>query len=685
MERRRSARVSAASNLAATPSTAKRSSSDKKFKFEPPTPPTPPKGNKSSKSSKSSISIDLKKPDSKDMPNNASSRPKRTAATKMKSEYNDSPNSSLTSGSPIMMRRGARVKDEEYDDDAPSETESESESEDDLVQSRPISRRGSSVNTSRRGSTIKKEAPAMAEAPAMSAFERRRLENLKANRDILNGLSAAASVISSKPAPKIHDRSTPRVKTPRSSTPIKKETPKPTRMSSRLRGVEANSEVEKRKFEEEEQLRRDEERAKRMRISGDLALSDIKVEGKAWNKGDNFLTEVMRGAVPYERTFSAHDTLSQTSDKDVAKLAKEMSNLQLYETWSPADIKITPERIYSMGFHPTVSKPLIFAADKVGNLGIFDASQEAEEYEDGSVESPAISVFKIHTKTIPSLLFPADAKSVYTASYDSSIRKLDLAKQMTVEIWAPEGSGGGDDGITAIEQPTDDSNIIYFSRLDGGFGRVDMRDPDSTSVWYLQDKKIGGFSLNPALPHLMATASLDRTLKIWDLRKVIAGYKDEKKGGVDTEDVYPMLLGEHTSRLSVSHASWSSTGTIATSSYDDTIKLHSFSLSSAKSWKLGHDIPEDQMEPTASIWHNNQTGRWVTILKPQWQASPLDNIQKFAIGNMNRFVDIYAENGEQVAQLGGDGISAVPAVAMLHPVNNWVCGGTASGKLCLWL
>lgn len=72
-------------------------------------------------------------------------------------------------------------------------------------------------------------------------------------------------------------------------------------------------------------------------------------------------------------------------------------------------------------------------------------------------------------------------------------------------------------------------------------------------------------------------------------------------------------------------------------------------------------------------------------LKPQWQRLPQDNIQKLVIGNMNRFVDVYSANGTQLAQLGGGGITAVPAVAVFHPTNEWIAAGTASGKLCLWM
>jgi WD repeat-containing protein 76 len=75
-------------------------------------------------------------------------------------------------------------------------------------------------------------------------------------------------------------------------------------------------------------------------------------------------------------------------------------------------------------------------------------------------------------------------------------------------------------------------------------------------------------------------------------------------------------------------------------------------------------------------------------LRPQWQRHPRDGIQKLVIGNMNRFVDVYAADGTQLAQLGDDQgenrITAVPAVAIFHPSQDWIAAGTASGKLCLW-
>ena len=437
----------------------------------------------------------------------------------------------------------------------------------------------------------------------LSDYELQRQEKIAKNQALLKQLNLEAASAGVAPKPKPANSATPHKR----RVPPKKVTQDlggPRRTSSRLQGIVADSEVAKRKAEEEREAIEEANRAKRQRVSDDFNLGDIVVAGKSWNQSGNFLRNV-GPANPGQRTFNAQD-VRETTDKELRALRQRMSGLQLWEGFEPNRIKITPERIYSLGFHPTADKPLIFAGDKLGNLGLFDGSQKPsevkEEDEDSGDPQPEITTFKTHTRTISAMHFsPTESNILYTASYDSSIRKLDLAKGVAVEVYAPTDEGL-DAPISGVEIPHTDPHMIYFTTLDGQFGMHDMRRPSrEAEVLQLSEKKIGGFSLNPAIPHFIATASLDRTMKLWDLRK-ISGKGDSRR---------PALVGEHESRLSVSHAAFNSAGQVATASYDDTVKIYDFSR--ASEWKAGTSLADEQMKPTNVISHNNQTGRWVTM------------------------------------------------------------------------
>lgn len=452
----------------------------------------------------------------------------------------------------------------------------------------------------------------MARAPKaeVSEYEQQRLENIAKNKALLQQLQldAASAGLGPKKSASRPSAQTAGQKRKRVEKKVKEEVT-PRRTSSRLKGIVADSEVAQKKAEDEHDAWVEAQKAKRQRISGDLRLDDVVVKGEYWNQSGNFLTK-FGGANPGERTFSAQD-VKDTSDKELKALREKMSGLDLWEGVLPSRIKITPERIYSMGFHPSAEKPLVFAGDKFGNLGLFDGTQSnpdiKAEDDDDEIDSadPVITTFKIHSRTISAFQFaPHDRNALYSCSYDSSIRKLDLAKGVAVEVWAPP-ENDTDEPLSGVEVSRSDPNMLYFTSLEGRFGMHDMRaPPDNTGgsqMLQLSDKKIGGFSLHPAHDHLVATASLDRSLKIWDLRKM-AGKGENRK---------PHLVGSHVSTLSISHAAFNSAGQVATSSYDDTIKVHDFS--DCANWKVGTELTEDEMEPTAVMSHNNQTGRWVTM------------------------------------------------------------------------
>ena len=260
-----------------------------------------------------------------------------------------------------------------------------------------------------------------------------------------------------------------------------------------------------------------------------------------------------------------------------------------------------------MSFHPSESKPLVFAGDKLGHLGILDASQEkpvtSDEDEDDEPD-PVLTTLKPHTRTISAMMVhPSKPTCLYTASYDSSIRELDLERTVSVERYGPE-STDIDEAVSGIDMAPEDPNVLYWTTLSGSFGRYDMRTPKNQSEgtvshWQLSEKKIGGFSLFPSAPHYFATASLDRYMRVWDLRKL------SKKE--------PVPIAEHESRLSVSHAAFNAAGQIATSSYDDTLKIYDLGAKGISSWGKDKNLSNETFRPDTLVRHNCQTGRWVTM------------------------------------------------------------------------
>lgn len=181
----------------------------------------------------------------------------------------------------------------------------------------------------------------------LSEYERKRQENIAKTQALLRNLEMEAAQAGLAPTAKGAASAKPK---PKSRKPaVKKEIKEeivPRRTSSRLKGIEADSEKAKRKAEEEHELRREADKAKRMRVSDAFNFSDIVVAGKGWDQSGNFLSAV-GPAEPYARTFTADD-VTETTDKELRALREKMTGLELWEAYEPNEIKLTPERIVSI-------------------------------------------------------------------------------------------------------------------------------------------------------------------------------------------------------------------------------------------------------------------------------------------------------------------------------------------------
>lgn len=171
--------------------------------------------------------------------------------------------------------------------------------------------------------------------PELSELEKQRLQNIAERDAALSHLKQQARGIGLQSQPKANGAPKPAKKKTLTQR-VKKEEVVPRRTSSRLAGIQADSEVAKRKADEEYEAAQEAARAKRQRISGDLALGDILVAGKKSSiNGFGFEVDVVnRGSKPYERTFGEED-IRETTNKDLKRLREKFNTLGLWEAWEP--------------------------------------------------------------------------------------------------------------------------------------------------------------------------------------------------------------------------------------------------------------------------------------------------------------------------------------------------------------
>lgn len=574
----------------------------------------------------------------------------------------------------------------------------------------------------------------------VSEFEKQRLENIQRNKELLRllNLDTISNSIKRELPSAPPTKASAAKKKQKSSTPQPRGEPlEPSRRSRRLAGVKVENSEEyaklQREAEEIEKKKNEVEKLKLTRLYGNFNLIDLMTDPKGELKNRGILDKNIKkedddekegqGINPVTEADSVLDVLKNLGEKfsagDFYHLIREKSEdydlnaerikfdkLKLYEKFDPLEIKITHQRISSIAFHPSKTDRVIAVGDTVGDLGIWAVDSGSEER--GEDEDPTISIVKPHGKLISKILVPTQSPTkIYTSSYDGSVRSLDLNKLSSSELAYLSDPFTDKDyplGVSDISfAGPNDENLLYMTTLSGNFYQHDVREPFKSTraekLLRLHDKKIGSFTVNPNLSYQLATASLDRTLKLWDLRNIS---ESNASWSEYEEQISPHCYGSYLSRLSVSCVDWNSENRLVCNGYDDQIAV--FDLSGSESEKpvlewskdyqpgvelkkrLKRGAEEDATIPTnitpfTKIKHNCQTGRWVSILKSKWQTNPSDGVQKFCIANMNRGIDIYDQKGQILAHLTEEKVGAVPAVVTMHPLENWAVGGSASGKL----
>jgi len=475
----------------------------------------------------------------------------------------------------------------------------------------------------------------------LSEYERQRLENIKQNQEILRSLNIKAIVpeeLKNPPAKAKHVAAKRKI----AAVEVLLEKRQSSRLRNKELGLSALNEDHVNVIDTYKSAIR-EAPSKPKRIVGKIA----------YNPEDGATDGFLGSTASLD--YSPCDAFTyETQSKNIS------GEMEIQNEHSV--VKVMRERIYSIAIHPDPKRLLICAGGKFGQLAFLDATEashpnglsartlpEPEEY------TPSTYLFQPHTGSIPHLRYnPVNSQQLFSVSYDNLVRCMDLKKGSFDELF--NFGESSKDVITGFDLSSR-ADVFYFSDTAGIFKFSDRRaGKDMVEEYQLHEKKIGSVSVCYE-ENLLATASNDGSVCIWDLRRL--------------SKVEPQAVHKLHFKRSVTSAYFhpQDTTKLISTCYDDNVRIH---------YNMNRSM-EDHRHVELS--HNNQTGRWITNFKACWDPKS----DMAVVGNMNRGIDlISSKDGRITRNITSEWLTSQPAVNAFHPNLDVVVSGNASGKIALW-
>jgi WD40 repeat protein len=330
--------------------------------------------------------------------------------------------------------------------------------------------------------------------------------------------------------------------------------------------------------------------------------------------------------------------------KEATASVREMIKNKL--TLRDVDVaKCVPKGVTHLDFSPDESMLLVASGDKEGHIGLWRVDKTTSEEED---EDDGVLYYKAHGSYISHCKWGRGALrgKLFTCAYDGAVRVLDPQTGSFQETVYSE-----EDEFSACDQFADGNTALVCDNV-GNLHQLDLRVGKFTSPSLsIHEKKINTVHIDPGNEHRFAT-STNQLVSVWDARKL-------KKNAKSTHDLVH--------RKSSQAAYWcpDGSGALLTTCYDDALRVWHPDRSAAA--------------PTATIKHNNQTGRWVLPFRAVWSAAG-DGV---LCGSMTRQVEIFnPATGASLARYASpDHMTAIASRLACHRSLNYVAAGTASGRV----
>eukprot|EP00049_Salpingoeca_infusionum_P017401 m.352802 g.352802 ORF g.352802 m.352802 type:complete len:552 (+) comp16615_c0_seq1:299-1954(+) len=479
---------------------------------------------------------------------------------------------------------------------------------------------------------------ASAVSTGMSQYEAERLKTMQENAAFLATLGIAELT----PKPPQIEKTKPKSKSKRKSLPANQEYDLlPKRSSRRIKGLD----VDGTPLPEDPAV---EQETRPSQILGDVEYISCvdDVADSEDDSGSALLKEFLAGM----------------NDKDgkASKAHKANVKALTLKDWSHARILRT--RITSVAFLPSATNVVAMVGDKSGGVGLFNLTASCKQSiaRDNDDES-AWTTASFHPFLSNVSAIHPDASSTNNgrallSGYEGVVRCFDSERSAFTEVMVyPE------DNMLASTAVCFNTHALVGCHADGRLSFGDLRAGKAPHEWIqCHDRKIAHGQINPQRHHILVTTSLDQSVKLWDLRMI-------KPKRSKSTAATPLSKGSHGKSVSSAAFSPLTGNLLVTSSLDNSFRL----------W----DVSSDTLEQRQRIAHNNQTGRWVSHIKPSWDPKSEDY---FVCGSMDRprKLQIYdVSSGVETWYLRDEELQSIAPLTACHPSLNMICGANSSGRV----
>ncbi|XP_006831942.1 PREDICTED: WD repeat-containing protein 76 [Chrysochloris asiatica] len=343
-------------------------------------------------------------------------------------------------------------------------------------------------------------------------------------------------------------------------------------------------------------------------------------------------------------------TSSKTTKKESSSLESYKASLSGMVISEDTVCKITRNSVFSVALHPSETRILVAAGSKSGQVGLWDLTQQPNEY--------GVYVFQPHSQQVSCLHFsPANSAHILSLSYDGTLRCGDFSRAIFEEVYRNESSA-----FSSFDFLTEDASTLVVGHWDGSISIVDRRTPGTSYETFTKCsmEKIRTVNTHPMHKQYFVTAGL-RNVHIYDARRLTP------KGN------RPLIsFTEHTKTLASAYFSPITGNRMVTTCADCNLRIFDTSCISS------------QIPLLTTIRHNTITGRWLTRFQAVWDPKQEDCV---IVGSMAhpRRVLIFHETGKLLHSFDGECLASVCSINAMHPTRYILAGGNSSGKVHVFM